>query len=146
MGNQASSNSPGVPGKASAEDFDVLSLIGKGAFGKVWQVRKKDSGQVYAMKVLRKKDVVQENLIEHTKTEREIMLSMGKHPFIINLIYAFQTDDHLFFILDYIGGGSLFQTLSDSEEGCFPEESVRFYIGQIVLGLEALHSNNIVYR
>ena len=98
------------------------------------------------MKVLNKKNVVQEKLIEHIAVERDVMLSMGHHPFIIKLNFAFQTDDQLFFILDYVGGGSLLQHLQQVEEGCFSPTAVKFYAAEILLGIQSLHSNKIIYR
>ena len=97
------------------------------------------------MKVLKKKDVIQENLLEHTKVEREIMLSVI-HPFIITLNFAFQTENDLHFVLDYIGGGSLLQILNQTKEYCLAEKDAKFYAAEILLGLEALHENNIIYR
>ena len=96
------------------------------------------------MKSLKKDAVIEENLIEHTIVEREIMLSMGHHPFIVNLDFAFQTDTDLYFVLEYVGGGSLMTLLRRSPE--LKESQVKFYAGEILLGLEALHMSNIVYR
>jgi len=111
----------------------------------VWQVRKKDTGEIYAMKALDKKDIIEQDLVQHTITEREVMLSIN-HPFIINLKFAFQTEDKLYFVLDYIDGGSLFQLFADLDLGYFTTKQARFYAAEILLGLEALHKENIVYR
>jgi len=134
----------GVGIRVTGDDFEVQQLIGKGAFGKVWKVKKKDTGEIFAMKSLSKDAVVEENLIEHTIVEREIMLSMGHHPFIVNLNYAFQTDTDLYFVLEYVGGGSLMQLLQQCPE--LKEKEVKFYAAEILLGLEALHTSNIIYR
>jgi serine/threonine protein kinase len=143
MGNV--SNRQSNSSSATLEDFELLFLVGKGAFGKVWKVKKKDSGKIYAMKVLKKIEVLEQNLVEHTNLERDIMAVFGTHPFIINLHYAFQTQDRLHFVLDYLPGGSLFYHLS-RHEGPFPESVVVFYAAEIILGLETLHKANIVYR
>lgn len=96
------------------------------------------------MKSLAKDSVVEENLIEHTIVEREIMLSMGHHPFIVNLHFAFQTDTDLYFVLEYVGGGSLINLLNEFPD--LQEKDVKFYAAEILLGLEALHTSNIIYR
>jgi len=134
-----------VDRKVTIEDFDFVRLVGKGAFGKVWQVRKKDTGQIFAMKVLSKKTIVEQNLVQHTVFERDVMLTCN-NPFIVNLYYAFQTDDALHFVLDFVGGGSLFTVLRDHPQGYFPESQAKFYAAEILLGLEELHRNEIVYR
>lgn len=142
MGNVTNKTSASAVG---VDDFEFLFLVGKGAFGKVWKVRKKDTGKIYAMKILRKKEVLEQNLVEHTNLERDIMAVFGSHPFIINLYFAFQTADKLHFVLDYLSGGSLFYHLSN-HDGPFPEHVVAFYAAEIIVGLETLHKNNIVYR
>ena len=144
MGNAPSDGAKGVP-KVGLEDFDLVRLVGKGAFGKVWQVRRKGTGEVFAMKVLDKKMVVEQNLVEHTVFERDVMLSCN-NPFIINLYYAFQTDESLHFILDFVGGGSLFTVLRDHPYGYFTGDQARFYAAEILLGIEELHRNGIAYR
>jgi serine/threonine protein kinase len=111
----------------------------------VWQVRRKTTGDIYAMKALDKKDIIEQDLVQHTITEREVMLSIS-HPFIINLKFAFQTEDKLYFVLDYIDGGSLFQLFADLYDGYFSTDAARFYAAEVLLGLEALHKANIVYR
>jgi serine/threonine protein kinase len=88
MGNHASAGANPL----TLEDFDVVTKVGRGAFGKVWHVVKRDSGQSFAMKVLKKKDVIEQDLIDHTALEIEIMGSFGDHPFVVNLYYAFQDD------------------------------------------------------
>ena len=131
--------------KLNLEDFDLVRLVGKGAFGKVWQVRKRDSGEIFAMKVLDKKTVIEQNLVAHTVLERDVML-MCNNPFIVNMYYAFQTTESLYFILDFVGGGSLFTVLRDHDLGYFIESHARFYAAEILLGIEELHNHEIVYR
>merc|ERR1719233_1503228 len=89
------------------DDFDFLKVIGRGAFGKVMQVRYKKNKQVYAMKILRKKHIVAKNQIVHTKSERKILQAL-QHPFLMKLRFAFQTDSKLYLVLDYYSGGELF--------------------------------------
>jgi len=129
--------------KVSVEDFDLLNLVGKGSFGKVMQVKKKDTGKIYAMKVLDKKHILEHNEVEHTLAEKNILQQIH-HPFLVNLNFSFQTEDKLYFILDYVNGGELFFHLQ--KEKRFSEERVIFYSSEILLALEHLHSNGIIYR
>jgi len=107
------------------------------------QVKKKDTGEIYAMKVLSKKHIVANNEVEHTRSERNILERLN-HPFLMNLIFSFQTDDKLYFILEFVNGGELFFHLQ--KEKRFPEERVVLYSAEILLALEYLHENAVVYR
>lgn len=113
-----------------------MKVIGKGSFGKVTLVRKKTDQNLYAMKVLLKSNIVKRRQVEHTKAERRILETIN-HPFIARLHYAFQTQEKLFFVLDYAAGGELFFHLSRMKK--FPEHVTRFYCAEITLALEALH-------
>lgn len=124
-------------------DFELLTVVGKGSFGKVIQVRKKDNGKIYAMKVLNKKTILERNELEHTKAEKNILQKLV-HPFLVNLNYSFQTSDKLYFIMDYVNGGELFFHLQKDKK--FSEDRVRFYCAEIVCGLEYLHANGVLYR
>lgn len=125
------------------QDFEVLSVLGKGSFGKVYRVRKKDTLQVYAMKVLKKPQVVLRKQVDHTKTERMVLQKM-EHPFLVSLCFAFQTTDALYMVLDLYEGGELFKHLR--KDGYFSEDRTRYYLGELILALEALHATGIVYR
>lgn len=129
--------------KVGLEDFDLLRVIGKGSFGKVFQVRKKDTGRIYAMKVLNKKNIIDRQEIEHTKTEKNILQKLV-HPFLVNLYFSFQTADKLYFVMDFVNGGELFSHLQKDKR--FPEPRVRFYCAEIALGLEYLHNSGVLYR
>jgi len=132
--------------KIGLEEFELLKVIGKGSFGKVILVRKKEGenkGRVFAMKVLNKRTIVERNEVEHTKSEKSILMKL-EFPFLVKLHYAFQTSDKLYFIMDYINGGELFFHLQ--KEKRFPEDRVRFYAAEIVAGLEYLHSAGVIYR
>ena len=133
--------------KVSPDHFDLLKVLGKGGYGKVFQVKKSkghNKGQIYAMKVLKKATITRNAKdITHTKAERNI-LECVKHNFIVDLIYAFQTQNKLYLILEYLGGGELFMLLD--KEGIFMEDTASFYLGEITLALEHLHSNGIIYR
>jgi len=125
------------------EAFNIIRVVGKGSFGKVFLVREKESGKLYAMKVLKKDYIIRKNQVEHTKTERNV-LGYVHHPFIVGLNMAFQTADKLFFVLDYCAGGELFFHLG--RMGRFPESQARFYTAQIIMAIEYVHSHDIIYR
>jgi serine/threonine protein kinase len=132
--------------KLKVSDFDLLKIVGKGAFGKVMLVRKKSgegAGKIYAMKVLKKSVVAAKGQIEHTKSERDILFEV-RHPYIVCLRYAFQSDDKLYMITDYYNGGTLFYHLRKSRH--FTEDRAKFYAAQLLSALHHLHTNNIIYR
>ncbi|KAI7481888.1 kinase-like protein [Hortaea werneckii] len=128
------------------DDFEVLKLIGKGTFGQVFQVRKKDTKRIYAMKVLSKKVIVQKKEIQHTIGERNILVRTAttESPFIVGLKFSFQTAADLYLVTDYMSGGELFWHLQ--KEGRFIEERAKFYIAELILSLRHLHQHDIVYR
>ena len=131
----------------SFTDFELRKVLGKGGYGKVFQVRKltgDDKGKIYAMKVLKKATIVRNQKdTAHTKAERNILEAV-KHPFIVDLIYAFQTKGKLYLILEYLSGGELFMHLE--REGIFLEDTACFYVAEITLALEHLHRQGIIYR
>ncbi|GHJ90085.1 hypothetical protein NliqN6_6487 [Naganishia liquefaciens] len=120
-------------------DFEIMKLIGKGTFGKVFQVRKRDTKRIYAMKMLSKKDIVAKKEIAHTIGERKILQRSLDCPFLVGLKFSFQTEEYLFFITDYKSGGELFWHLQ--KEGRFTETRARFYVAELVLALEHLHND-----
>merc|ERR1711977_328982 len=127
-------------------DFEVLKLIGKGTFGQVYQVRKKDTQRIYAMKVLSKKVIIQKKEIQHTIGERNILVrtAMADSPFIVGLKFSFQTPTDLYLVTDFMSGGELFWHLQ--KEGRFKEDRAKFYIAELILALKHLHMHDIVYR
>jgi serine/threonine protein kinase len=125
------------------EDFELLRVLGKGSFGKVFLVRLGVTGAVYAMKVLKKSEVVRRRQVEHTKAERRIMGGI-EFPFIVSLRFAFQSADKLYMVTDYCRGGELFFHLKKMR--IFPEDMVRFYAAELVLALQHLHAVDVVYR
>ncbi|KFM65578.1 Ribosomal protein S6 kinase alpha-5, partial [Stegodyphus mimosarum] len=135
-------------GKVGISDFDLLKVLGTGAYGKVFLVRKSrghDRGKLYAMKVLKKASIVQkQKTLEHAKTERQVLEAIRQSPFLVTLHYAFQTDAKLHLVLDYVSGGELFTHLYQRDH--FTEEEVRIYVGEIILALEHLHQLGIIYR
>jgi serine/threonine protein kinase len=127
----------------SLDDFDLLKVLGKGGFGKVMLVRKKNTSDFYAMKVLKKEAVIRRNQVAHTKTETHILKQI-RHPFLTHMAYAFQSEGKLYMVLNYLPGGELFYQLK--REGRFSIERVRLYTAEIGMGLGHLHSLDMIYR
>nr|XP_006116212.1 ribosomal protein S6 kinase alpha-3 isoform X3 [Pelodiscus sinensis] len=131
--------------KADSSQFELLKVLGQGSFGKVFLVKKisgSDARQLYAMKVLKKATLKVRDRVR-TKMERDILVEVN-HPFIVKLHYAFQTEGKLYLILDFLRGGDLFTRLS--KEVMFTEEDVKFYLAELALALDHLHSLGIIYR
>jgi len=126
------------------DDFDIIKVLGRGAFGKVMLVEKKDNkGQVYAIKSLHKEQIIGQDQIEHTKTERYV-LEKSKCPFLVSLEYAFQTPQKIFFVMKFMRGGEMFHHLRAARR--FDENRAKFYAAEILLALEYLHELGVVYR
>lgn len=124
-------------------DFDKIKTLGKGSFGKVLLVKNKLDQKLYAMKILNKDIIKKTNQVHHTKTEREILERMD-NPFIVRLQFAFQTPEKLYLITDFMQGGELFYHLR--RETRFNETKTKIYTAEIILALEYLHKNKIIYR
>ncbi|KAF2653262.1 serine/threonine-protein kinase-like protein psk1 [Lophiostoma macrostomum CBS 122681] len=132
--------------KMTAEDFEPLTCLGKGSFGTVLLVKQRATGRLYAQKQFRKASLtVHKRLVEQTKTERAILESVSRHPFVVKLFYAFQDHEKLYLILEYAQGGELFHHLAT--ERMFSEDTAAFYMAQMVLALDHLHRTvGVVYR
>uniref|UniRef100_A0A8C6PN49 non-specific serine/threonine protein kinase n=1 Tax=Nothobranchius furzeri TaxID=105023 RepID=A0A8C6PN49_NOTFU len=131
--------------KGDPGQFELRKVLGQGSFGKVFLVKKitgPDAGQLYAMKVLKKATLKVRDRVR-TKMERDILVEVN-HPFIVKLHYAFQTEGKVYLILDFLRGGDLFTRLS--KEVMFTEEDVKFYLAELALALDHLHSFGIIYR
>uniref|UniRef100_A0A8D0HQ78 Ribosomal protein S6 kinase n=1 Tax=Sphenodon punctatus TaxID=8508 RepID=A0A8D0HQ78_SPHPU len=131
--------------RADPSQFELLKVLGQGSFGKVFLVKKisgSDVRQLYAMKVLKKATLKVRDRVR-IKMERDILVEVN-HPFIVKLHYAFQTEGKLYLILDFLRGGDLFTRLS--KEVMFTEEDVHFYLAELALALDHLHSLGIIYR
>jgi ankyrin repeat protein len=123
--------------------FICHALLGKGSFGEVYLVEKKNTKTLYAMKVLSKDKIMAQNLVKYAMTERNV-LSITDHPFIVKLSYAFQSENKLFLILEYCPGGDLAEHLI--RERRFSEERAKIYLCEIILALEDLHKRDIIFR
>ena len=131
--------------KLTYEDFEPLKLLGRGSFGEVLLVRLKANKKLYAMKILDKKMLKQRKQQIHTKTERDLMVKINC-PFIVNIKSAFQDEFKLYMVSEFLQGGDLFFHLHDKKNTVFPEEKAKFYVMELVVALEFLHKNNMVYR
>ncbi|KAL2271257.1 hypothetical protein VTJ83DRAFT_628 [Remersonia thermophila] len=138
--------SPQPRPKMTADDFEPLRCLGKGTFGTVILVKQRSTGRLFAQKQFKKASlVVNQALIDQTKTERQILESINEHPFVVKLHYAFQDHEKLYLILEYGQGGELFHHLR--EEHMLSEEKAAFYMAEVVLALEYLHNKlGVVYR
>ncbi|KAI9675801.1 MAG: serine/threonine protein kinase psk1 [Trizodia sp. TS-e1964] len=138
--------SPTVPQKMTASDFEPISCLGKGSFGTVLLVRQLSTGRLYAQKQFKKASLnVHHKLVEQTKSERLILESINRHPFVVKLYYAFQDHKKLYLILEYAQGGELFTHLA--LEKMFTEDTASFYLAEMVLALEHLHCTvGVIYR
>ncbi|MCJ1371379.1 Ribosomal protein S6 kinase alpha-5 [Loxospora ochrophaea] len=132
--------------KMTASDFEPMTCLGRGSFGTVILVKQNATGKLYAQKQFRKASLtVHKRLVEQTKTERAILESINRHPFVVKLYYAFQDCEKLYLILEYAQGGELFTHLAS--ERMFSEETASFYMAEMVLALEHIHQNvGVVYR
>ncbi|KAF2236765.1 kinase-like protein [Viridothelium virens] len=130
--------------KMTASDFEPLTCLGKGTFGTVLLVKQRATGRLYAQKQFRKASLTVHKIVEQTKTERTILESL-RHPYLVKLFYAFQDHEKLYLILEYAQGGELFTHLL--AEKMFTEDVAAFYMAEMVLALEHLHTNiGVIYR
>jgi len=137
---------PSPPNKVTGlDDFELIRVLGKGAFGKVWKVRRKGNGREYAMKVMSKRHFAKENMVDLLKGEQET-LARVRHPYLVGLRWAWQTSDRAFLVMDYMPGGELLGHLNRRPQRRFPEAWAKVYAAQVTLALEHLHGLNILYR
>lgn len=125
------------------DHFELLKVLGRGSFGKVMLVRKKSNDGIFAMKILKKRTIIEKNQVEHTKAERKILGALH-HPFLVRMRYAFQTKEKLYLVLDYYKGGELFFHLKAQKR--FTETVAKIYVAEIALALGHLHSLSFIYR
>ena len=129
--------------KLKNDDFDRLKLIGKGSFGEVFLVKLKSNNKIYAMKILDKEKIKTYDQEEHTKSERDLMVKINC-PFIVDIKYAFQDKQNLYMVTEFMQGGEMFFHLF--KEKRFKNEKAKFYLVEIILAIEFLHKNKMMYR
>jgi serine/threonine-protein kinase RIM15 len=135
---------PSKAAPSSIKDFEIIKPISKGAFGSVFLAKKKTTGDYFAIKVLKKSDMIAKNQVTNVKAERMILMKQAESPFVVKLYFTFQSKDNLYLVMEYLNGGdcaALIKTL-----GSLPEEWTRAYVAEVVLGLEFLHGKGIVHR
>jgi serine/threonine protein kinase len=125
-------------------DFDLITTLGRGTFGKVMKVRHRPTDGIFAMKVLSKAVVYQRRMVDYIREEKAILADMRGHPFVVKLHFAFQTEHHLFFVLDYLPGGELYSHIHP--QGAINENVARFYIAEVILGIEHVHKHDVCHR
>jgi len=129
--------------KVYFKSFEILKVLGAGAFGKVFKVRKKGTNEIYALKALKKRQLIVKRQLKYAIGEANV-LKKSRNPFILALHFAFQTREYMYFVLDYCSGGDLSLHLID--KGKFTEDEARFYVAELVLAIEYLHSIDVIYR
>ena len=127
----------------SMDAFEIVSVLGRGFFGKVMLVRYKATDALFAVKTVRKKGLVESKKQESVLLERNILMKVD-NPFIVNLCFSFQTASKFYLGLEYVPGGELFFHMK--KRGRWPKSEVRLYVAEIALALDYLHSKKVVYR
>ncbi|KAK3137061.1 hypothetical protein QOZ80_5BG0447150 [Eleusine coracana subsp. coracana] len=132
-----------IKDRTSIEDFEIIKPISRGAFGRVFLARKRVTGDLFAIKVLKKADMIRKNAVESILAERDILIS-ARNPFVVRFFYSFTCRENLYLVMEYINGGDLYSLLRNL--GCLDEDMAKTYIAELVLALEYLHSMNVIHR
>lgn len=125
--------------------FQKIKMLGRGDVGKVYLVREKKTDKLFAMKVLSKKEMIARNKVKRALAEQEILAS-ANHPFIVTLYHSFQSEDYLYFCMEYCLGGEFFRALQSRPGKCLSEDDARFYAAEVTAALEYLHLMGFIYR
>ncbi|CAL9757527.1 unnamed protein product [Musa acuminata subsp. burmannicoides] len=129
--------------RMGVDDFELLTMIGKGAFGEVRVCREKETGNVYAMKKLKKSEMLRRGQVEHVKAERNLLAEVDSNC-IVKLYCSFQDNEYLYLIMEYLPGGDVMTLLMRKDT--LNEDEARFYIGEAVLAIESIHKHNYIHR
>ncbi|KAL3849979.1 hypothetical protein ACJIZ3_011861 [Penstemon smallii] len=129
--------------KMGADDFELLTMIGKGAFGEVRVCREKTTGHVYAMKKLKKTEMLRRGQVEHVKAERNLLAEVDSNC-IVKLYCSFQDDEYLYLVMEYLPGGDVMTLLMRKDT--LTDDEARFYIAETVLAIESIHKHNYIHR
>ncbi|MGH0128874.1 UNVERIFIED_CONTAM: hypothetical protein FKN15_036311 [Acipenser sinensis] len=133
-----------APSSFGLANFDLIRVIGRGSYAKVLLVRLKKTERIYAMKVVKKELVNDDEDIDWVQTEKHVFEQASNHPFLVGLHSCFQTESRLFFVIEYVNGGDLMFHMQRQRK--LPEEHARFYSAEISLALNYLHEHGIIYR
>ena len=128
--------------KMTIREFEPLTIIGRGAFGEVRVCRQKSTGDIVAIKKMRKEDMLKKNQLMHVRTEREIMTSSNE--WIVKLKYSFQDEYYLYLVMDFLPGGDLMNLLMKKE--ILTEDEARFYTAEMILAVDSVHKLNCIHR
>jgi len=129
--------------KMSVNDFETLTIIGRGAFGEVRVCRKKDDKKIYAMKIMKKSEMLKKNQVQHIRAERDV-LALSDNQWVVKLHFSFQDDKNLYLVMEYLPGGDLMTILMKYD--ILTEEQTRFYIAETALAIWSVHQLNYVHR
>lgn len=129
--------------KMGADDFELLTIIGRGAFGEVRLCRERTTGNVYAMKKLKKSEMLRRGQVEHVKAERNLLAEVESNC-IVKLYCSFQDNEYLYLVMEYLPGGDMMTLLMRKDT--LTEYEARFYVGQTVLAIESIHKHNYIHR
>ncbi|KAK9365803.1 hypothetical protein V1509DRAFT_598632 [Lipomyces kononenkoae] len=133
------------PAPPSIKDFEVIKPISRGAFGSVYLTKKKRTGDYFAIKVLKKSDMIAKNQVTNVKAERAIMMAQAESPFVAKLFFTFQSKEYLYLVMEYLNGGDC-AALLKAFGGGFPEDWAQKYVAEVVVGIQNLHAQGIVHR
>ena len=129
--------------RLGVDDFDPIKVIGKGAFGEVRLVQKVDTGHVYAMKILRKADMVEKEQVAHVRAERDILVE-ADHQWVVKMFYSFQDPANLYLVMEFLPGGDLMSLLIKRDT--LPEDVAHFYVAELSLALQSIHQLGFIHR
>lgn len=138
-------NTAGTGRRIGLDHFNFLAVLGKGNFGKVMLAETKTTKQLYAIKVLKKEFIIENDEVESTRSEKRVFLIANKerHPFLLNLHACFQTETRVYFVMEYISGGDLMLHI---QRGQFGTKRAQFYAAEVCLALKYFHENGVIYR
>ena len=129
--------------KLGVEDFEPLTVIGRGAFGEVRLVQKKDTGHIYAMKILRKRDMIKKDQIAHARAERDVLVE-ADDDWVVKMYFSFQDSKNLYLITEFLPGGDMMTLLIKLDT--LTEDQAQFYIVETVLALDSIHRLGFIHR
>jgi classical protein kinase C len=136
---------PGTGQRIGLDHFNFLAVLGKGNFGKVMLAETKRSRKLYAIKVLKKEFIIENDEVESIRSEKRVFLvaNRGRHPFLTNLHACFQTETRVYFVMEYVSGGDLMLHI---QRGQFGTKRAQFYAAEVCLALKYFHENGVIYR